>query len=122
MENYKKTIGSFGEGLAKKFLIKRGYKILASNLRLKKLELDIVTSLGDKIIFVEVKTRLSANIGPAEDALKLSQIKDLKRAISAYCFNKKISPNNTRLDFIAVDLFRQQKCKGVPFKRSVIGT
>lgn len=108
MENYKKTIGSFGENLAKEFLIKRGYKILDSNLRFKKLELDIVTKLDNKIIFIEVKTRNSPNVGPAEDALKNSQIKDLKRAISAYCFNKKISANNTQLDFIAIDLFKQQ--------------
>ena len=108
MDNYKKTIGAFGEKLAQDFLTKRGYKILASNFRLKKLELDIITKFGDKFVFIEVKTRNSASVGPAQDALKLSQIKDLKRAISMYCFAKKISPNNCQLDFIAVDLFKQR--------------
>lgn len=104
MEGYKKTIGRFGETMAKDFLIRRGYKILASNHRIGRLELDIIAQIGDHLIFIEVKTRVASSVGPAEDALKSSQIKDLKRAMSAYCQTRKKDLNKTRLDFIAIDI------------------
>jgi len=104
MQKYKKAIGAFGERLAKEFLIRRGYEVLAANVRISKLELDIVARKDGRLIFVEVKTRLASNIGPAEDALKSSQIKDLKRAMSAYCRINKKSLESSRLDFIAIDL------------------
>lgn len=104
MNAYKKTIGRFGESLAKDFLSRRGYKMLGANLKFGKLEIDLVAESEKQTIFVEVKTRLAASAGPAEDALKLSQIKDLKRAISAYCRLNRVNPNCSRLDFIAIDL------------------
>jgi len=52
-----KLKGFIGEKIAEKFLIKRGYKILAKNLKLKKLgEIDILCEKNNKLNFVEVKT------------------------------------------------------------------
>ncbi len=104
MEGYKKTIGKFGEDLAKQFLIKRGYEIIAANHRINRLELDLITKENDSIVFIEVKTRKASSAGPAQDALKSSQIKDLKRAISIYCRQRKININSIRLDFVSIDI------------------
>lgn len=109
MDGYKKTIGRFGESLAKDFLSRRGYKIIGTNLRFGRLEIDLVARLKKQTIFIEVKTRQAASVGPAEDALKLSQIKDLKRAITAYCYHKNVNVNDSQLDFIAIDLNRARK-------------
>jgi putative endonuclease len=117
MENYKKTIGSFGENLAKDFLIRHGYKIINNNLRFGKLEIDLIAEQNKITVFVEVKTRQAISAGPAEDALKLSQIKNLKRAISAYCRKNKINIEQVRLDFISIDIKRSElKAKIKHFK------
>lgn len=49
-------IGKLGEELTAKFLMKRGYKILARNYRRPWGELDIVAEIKGKIHFVEVKS------------------------------------------------------------------
>ncbi len=109
MKRYKKIVGRFGENLAKNFLKKRGYRIIAENKKLGSPEIDLVAEKEKEIIFVEVKTRTSLELGPADEALKLSQIKTLKRAIGAYCSQNKINPEKIRLDFISIDINRAEK-------------
>ncbi len=68
-----KTLGRRGEEAAARFLKRLGYKILARSRRLAPGELDLVALDGRTIVFVEVKTRASADVGhPAEavDAIK----------------------------------------------------
>lgn len=110
MEKYKKReLGIFGETLACEFLKKRGYKIIDRNVKLSYLEIDIVAQKKPKKVFIEVKTRSRQNLGPADQALKASQIKNLKRAIKMYCFKKHLKLENIRLDLISVDIKRPQK-------------
>jgi putative endonuclease len=119
MEKYKKTIGKYGEDLAKNFLIKRGYEIIESNKKISYWELDIVAKKGKEIIFVEVKTLSSKKMGPAEEALKSRQIKFLKKAISIYCWQKRINPNLIRLDFIAINLSREKKTANLKHYKNI---
>lgn len=104
MEGYKKTIGRFGENLAKDFLLRRGYTIITMNERIGKKEIDLIGKKDKTTVFFEVKTRVATGIGPAEDALKVSQIKTLKRAISIYCCENRINMNFIRMDFISIDV------------------
>ena len=53
----KKRIGDFGERYAARYLMLRGYRIMARNWRSGKYELDIVASTVRDVVFVEVKTR-----------------------------------------------------------------
>jgi putative endonuclease len=43
--------------LVARFLIERGYDIVAINLRLQYLELDVVARRGDTVVVVEVRSR-----------------------------------------------------------------
>ena len=52
-----KSLGNFGESLARQYLISLGYKILEENFRNKIGEIDIIAKDGKTICFVEVKTR-----------------------------------------------------------------
>jgi putative endonuclease len=63
------NIGQKGEVFAKKFLQKQGYKIIASNYRNKLGEIDIIAEEKDTIVFIEVKSRLSHDFGPAKGAV-----------------------------------------------------
>lgn len=109
MEKYKKIVGQFGEKLACDYLKRKGYEIKETNTKLSFFEIDIIAKKGKEIIFVEVKTRTSLNLGPADEALKSSQVKTLKKAISLYCFRNKISLNRVSLDFVAIDLDKIRK-------------
>jgi putative endonuclease len=109
MLNKKKTIGNFGEQLAVDFLIKRGYQIVGNNERLGHKELDIVAKLGNKTVFVEVKTRLSFGEVQAEEALTRGQIETIKKAVNTFCRNNKLISGTSRLDFIAININRLSK-------------
>jgi putative endonuclease len=100
----KKTIGNFGEQLARNFLIARGYRIVDSNRKIGRWEIDIIAENNGLTIFVEVKTLMATELMPAENALTRRQIEILKKAIRFYCWRNKINLNNTRLDFIPINI------------------
>ncbi len=60
------TIGNEGEELAKKYLVEAGYKIIATNFRYKRAEIDLIAEKEKRIIFVEVKTRSGNAFGEPE--------------------------------------------------------
>jgi putative endonuclease len=50
-------LGKIGEDIACKYLLEKGYKIIARNHREKSDEIDIIAIAGDKtLVFIEVKT------------------------------------------------------------------
>ena len=53
-----RDLGSFGENLAKEFLIKKKFKIIDMNYHYSKnSEIDIIASKDNILHFIEVKTR-----------------------------------------------------------------
>ncbi|MBL7912659.1 MAG: YraN family protein [Bacteroidia bacterium] len=60
------NLGVEGEKIAKKHLLDKGYEILQQNWRFKKLEVDLIASYKDQIIFVEVKSRSTSDFGEPE--------------------------------------------------------
>jgi putative endonuclease len=103
-----KSLGNFGEQLARDFLQRRGYVVLASNIRLSHGEIDVIAKNQNRIIFVEVKTLLGFQ-SDAEEAISRRQILKLKQIIAMYCRQNKINFGLARLDFIAINLDRNTK-------------
>ena len=59
--------GVNGETIAAKFLVKKGYDIVALNYRCRYGEVDIIAEKDEYIVFAEVKTRSeNAMIMPSE--------------------------------------------------------
>ena len=78
-----KTLGRRGEDAAARFLKRLGYKILDRGRRLAAGELDLVALDGRTIVFVEVKTRTSADAGhPAEAVDEVKQRKLTRLAVT----------------------------------------
>lgn len=94
------TIGAWGENLAKEHLIINGYTILETNKHIGHKEIDIIATKGDKIIFVEVKTRSTPFTDPA-DAVDPKKVKRLVRAADSFMqsFNIRHEP---QFDIIAI--------------------
>ncbi|MFV0636197.1 YraN family protein [Mitsuokella sp.] len=61
--NDAKLLGSQGEEAAAAFLERQGHAILARNFRTPQGEIDIITRLGQTVVFVEVKTRRTRRFG-----------------------------------------------------------
>jgi putative endonuclease len=98
------SIGKLGEDLAKKHYEDLGYKIIETNARKRFGEIDIVAQNKGKVIFCEVKTRSSDRFGSAVESLTHTKKKRILRMIRYYCLKNKISNENIRADFIAVQI------------------
>lgn len=97
---YQKIIGRFGENVAKQYLLTKGYKILATNWRYKKLEIDII-AYQKTVVAVEVKTRKNL-ITPPQSILSRAQVGRLRVALKSYCLLNKLSYKSSNLDLIIV--------------------
>jgi putative endonuclease len=76
-------LGKKGEEIAKAFLISKGHHILVLNWRFGKEELDIISRLGELIIFTEVKSR-AFKYEDASDLISYKKQKYLLDAADAY--------------------------------------
>ncbi len=56
-----KEFGKWGEDLACQLLVSQGYAIVERNWKMNHLEVDIIASKGNMLVFVEVKTRSNAD-------------------------------------------------------------
>src|SRR6266571_4096264 len=83
---YAQNHGRIGEDLAHRFLRARGCTIVARNYRTPSGngEIDLVVRDGQKLVFVEVKTRGSADFGPPESAVDAEKRQRLVQAARDY--------------------------------------
>ena len=98
-------LGRQGEEAAARLLEGKGLRILERNLRLGRLELDLVCEDGDTLVFVEVKTRAEGSLATPADGLTAQKRSRLLRAVQAYLAQHDLWHRPCRLDLVAV-LFR----------------
>jgi putative endonuclease len=96
--------GRRGEDLAHRFLRRQGLTVVARNFRPRSGngELDIVAWDRDTLVFVEVKTRSSADFGSPDRAVGLDKERDLRRAAADYIRRAGASWQQARFDIVSV--------------------
>ena len=120
MGNYKKTVGAYGEELAKKYLIKNNHQIVDQNIQIGSKEIDIIAKQNDTLIFVEVKTRTSNKYGQADDAMTSKKFSNLKKAMGIYLDDCKEVYKNIRLDLVAIDIDKKDKKAKIKHYKDII--
>lgn len=93
--------GRWGEQAACDILTAQGYTIRDRNWRRGHLELDIVASKGNEMVFGEVKTRTNPDEDPLE-AVNSRKIACIARAARAYMLTLPEMPVFARFDLFAV--------------------
>ena len=102
MHSYNKDIGSFGEALARDYLISKGYKILNMNFRNKFGEIDIICKKNNLLIFCEIKSRYSNSFGYPIESITCYKQKQIIKLSELYLISKKYYNFNVRYDIIEV--------------------
>lgn len=77
-------LGRRGEELSQTYLVEHGYRILHTNWRYGRLELDIVATNGDELVVVEVKTRTHDLFEHPEAAVDDRKIRHIVTATDHY--------------------------------------
>ena len=95
--------GRTGEDQAYFYLRKRGYVIVARNFRSPRCkgEIDMVGWDGDVLCFIEVKTRSSADVAPAEAAVDEDKRQNLRLTAREYLRQLRSAPA-CRFDVLSV--------------------
>jgi putative endonuclease len=98
--------GRLGEDLAHRYLRGRGCTVVARNYRppAGHGEIDLVVWHGEKLVFVEVKTRDSAEFGEPERAVDAEKQLHLTRAARDYARRAGVEWQQVRFDVVAVIL------------------
>ena len=106
--------GAEGEQIAQNYLSNLGYKILETNWRFQKAEVDIIAKNNDFLVFVEVKTRVNNLFGEPQTFVSEQKQALFKTAAEAY-LEKKDFDNEIRFDVIGI-ILSIQKTKIEHFK------
>ncbi|MBC8590493.1 YraN family protein [Wansuia hejianensis] len=96
--------GKYGENVAKKYLLNKGYKILETNYRNKIGEIDIISLDKGVLVFIEVKTRTSTSFGYAFEAVNYKKQRKIYNTSTIYVKQKRLSNIQLRYDIIEVYL------------------
>lgn len=104
MTLYRKQLGQAGEELAAQLLLRKGYRILARNLKTRYGEVDLLAADGLVAVIVEVKTKSNLRFGrPVE---MVDRRKQLKLRLLATLLASRYHFTDYRIDIVAVDLTR----------------
>ena len=76
--------GKQGESVARQHLEDKGYKVLETNWRFHRFELDIIATNNEELVVVEVKTRSSNYLMAPETAVDKKKIRRIVAASDAY--------------------------------------
>lgn len=112
-------IGRLGEDAACAHLEARGLRVLARNVVLGRLELDLVCEDRDTLVFVEVKTRAEGSLATPADGLTAQKRSRLLRAAQCYLSRHELWHRPCRFDLVAV-LVRAGAVQGVEHVENAI--
>ena len=105
-------VGQLGEKLAREYLENKGYKILEQNYKTKFAEIDLICEFRkssfakaseDKLIFVEVRTKIGEQFGSPEDTINRAKLQKVLWNSKNYLGFKKWQ-GSARIDAICIVL------------------
>lgn len=114
----KSETGRLGEQLAKEYLQKKGYKIIEQNYKTKYAEIDLVAKKGDKLVFVEVRTKGNEQFGTPEETINHKKKMKLIWNAKAYVAKKKYK-GAYRIDAICIVLGENEKPKRISHHENI---
>jgi putative endonuclease len=101
-------LGQSGEGLARRYLERKGFEFLAANWRCRAGEIDLVMRDGAALVFVEVKTRHGEDAGRAEEGISVAKGRRILAAAEWFLFeHEDLEMTGWRVDLVAITLDRR---------------
>jgi putative endonuclease len=94
--------GELGEREAARFLRRKGYRILARQVRNRFGELDLIALDGETIVFVEVKTRRGIAQGAPFEAVSSDKQRKMTNAALAYLKRHRLLERRARFDIVSI--------------------
>lgn len=107
MSHPNRALGLAGEERAAEYLVSRGWRIRARNVRAGGVELDLVVERRRVLAIVEVKSRRSRVAGAPEEAVDSRKRARLVRGAAAWLRENPARGRRVRFDVVVCELSRQ---------------
>ena len=114
----RRNLGDFGERVAAHRLEAMGMRIIGRNVRVGRIEADLIARDGEDTVFVEVRTR-RGQAGIAAESLGPAKLQRMWKLAMSYCDENSIDPERARIDVVAVDLDGQGRARAVEHFRGI---
>lgn len=98
----KKSLGDRGEDAAARFLKRLGFRVIERGYDSPLGEMDIIAVDGRTVVFVEVKSRTSADSGHPAEAVDANKQRRMTQSALAYLKSKRLLEYPARFDVVAV--------------------
>jgi putative endonuclease len=95
-------LGRRGEDLAAEFLTRRGWRVVARNVRSREGEIDIVASREGIVAFVEVKTRRTVAFGSPAEAVTFRKRLRIRGLAARFLAASEAHAREIRFDVVEV--------------------
>jgi len=102
MKTGRSALGTEGERAAKAFLKAQGFRILHENYVTPLGEIDLIAQEGGVLVFVEVKTRTSAEFGPPQASVTPRKQHQIVKVAELFLQRHRLSGAACRFDVVAV--------------------
>lgn len=99
-----KRIGDRGEELAREYLGRHGFTILAANFRYRRKEIDLIASGEGFIVFVEVKLRRGTGFGRPAEAVDGRKQAAILACARAFLHAHRCDNRACRFDVVSIEL------------------
>lgn len=96
----RRAFGRIAESEAERYLRRKGYRILARNVRAPSGELDLVAETADVLVFVEVKARRTSSHGGASYAVDARKQARIVRLAAQYLARHRVRDRACRFDVV----------------------
>ena len=106
---FRKTLGNYGELVARNILEQQGYLIIETRFHTRYGEIDLIAKHHGQLVFIEVKTRIETAYGTGLEAITRQKRKHLIRTALCYLQRKNYRDYPCRFDILALTLDHQGK-------------
>ena len=113
--------GHLGEKLAQDFLRNKGYRIVETNFRCHRGEIDIVAKHKDFLVFVEVRSKRNLEWGTPEESITTGKKRRVKAAAFRYLQQLEKQPKQWRIDVVVLEINEAGKAKRIEHIENAIG-
>lgn len=112
--------GRLGENIARKYLTGKGYSIIAANFRTRYGEIDLICRKGDRIAFVEVKTRTGTGKGNPWEAITPRKLTHIQKAAQLFVLQNKMKEYKLSMQAVSIVLDRDMQVLAVDHFEDVL--
>ncbi|MGQ9499617.1 MAG: YraN family protein [Dissulfurimicrobium sp.] len=101
-----RNLGTIAEDVAAAFLSENGYTVLERNYITPYGEIDIILTIEDILVFVEVKARWGRSCGLPQEAVTLRKQRQILRTAQWYLQKKGWLDKEMRFDVLAINFLK----------------